>query len=354
MTDVVQPTPDAASDAIDLARLDGIMERFDEGPPKPRGPDGKFVARETTESEAPAEPVEAAEAEDAAPSDETEVSGEVEQEAEPEQPAIDPPASWTAEAKERFAKLPPDLQRYVAERESERDKGINSRLSEAAESRKKADAELQATAQERQRLAQTLQALSQYAQTMDPVLAEGSKTDWVKLAQEDPAVYVQKHAEYQQRVAVMQAVMAEQSRIAQQHYAESKAAHDKKLAELIPDFADAAKAKAKKDSYVPLLASIGYSAQEIEQGWGQLRDPREYVVLDRLAKAEAELATLKAEKKGLPGKKVPPVAAPTVRPKAVVEGTGRETAQIAALRKQADKSKRLDDRVNLVMAKLRG
>lgn len=46
-------------------------------------------------------------------------------EAEPETDAgvvIDPPASWTNEAKEKFAALPPETQEYIVQRESERDK----------------------------------------------------------------------------------------------------------------------------------------------------------------------------------------------------------------------------------------
>lgn len=57
-----------------------------------------------------------------------EAVGEVEeaQEVEPIQP-IEPPTSWRADKKEAFKKLPPDIQEYVVQRESERDAYLNQK-----------------------------------------------------------------------------------------------------------------------------------------------------------------------------------------------------------------------------------
>jgi len=43
----------------------------------------------------------------------------------PETPAIEPPVSWSADMKAKFAALPPDAQQYIAQRESEAHKRIS-------------------------------------------------------------------------------------------------------------------------------------------------------------------------------------------------------------------------------------
>lgn len=53
--------------------------------------------------------------------------------AEPASPVIEPPASWSAEQRAKWATLPPDVQEYVAQRESEAHKAISEKGSRAAE-----------------------------------------------------------------------------------------------------------------------------------------------------------------------------------------------------------------------------
>lgn len=52
--------------------------------------------------------------------------------AEPAPPAIEPPASWSAEQRAKWAALPPDVQAYVAQRESEAHKAISEKGQRAA------------------------------------------------------------------------------------------------------------------------------------------------------------------------------------------------------------------------------
>jgi hypothetical protein len=74
----------------------------------------------------------------------------------PSEPAIDPPVSWKAEEKERFKTLPRATQKYLAERERERDTFVSRTQQEAAEHRKAVDAERSARLQDRQAHAQQL------------------------------------------------------------------------------------------------------------------------------------------------------------------------------------------------------
>lgn len=137
-----------------------------------------------------------------------------EAEPEPEAPAIDPPASWDADAKERFKALPPDLQTVVVERERERESAFGKTQREAAEAKKAAEAQLQAVTREREAYTAQLSQLIQMAKTMDPVLAEGAKTDWVRESQQDPAGTQAKWFAYQQRQAQLQALQQERDRVA--------------------------------------------------------------------------------------------------------------------------------------------
>jgi hypothetical protein len=77
-----------------------------------KGPDGKFVSPNGKAADAPADP-------DSVVQPPSEV-------VEPAKPAIDPPNSWTAEAKAHWAKLPPEAQTYIAQREGEAHKAITS------------------------------------------------------------------------------------------------------------------------------------------------------------------------------------------------------------------------------------
>ncbi len=67
---------------------------------------------------------------------------------------IEAPVSWTAEAKEKFAKLPPDVQEYITQRESEREKLLTQKSTEFSEQQRKYDAVEQVLAPKRNLLAQ--------------------------------------------------------------------------------------------------------------------------------------------------------------------------------------------------------
>lgn len=298
---------------------------------------GRFAK---SEAEAASEEGEA-DAEDAAPE---EASGDEEEEqAEPET-AIDPPSSWTAEAKEVFAKLPPDLQSYVAERESERERGLNSKLSEAAESRKRHESEIEAAKQERQKYAETLQAVTSFAQAMDPIIAEGDQTDWAKAHEEDPIGTPAKWFAYQQRRELLQRMQHEAQQAREKAQADFKSDQEAKLAQWNPDFADPVKGKAKRDSYVPVLSDAGFSPDEINGFWNGF-DHRYVKVLELAAEGQR----LKAAQKALAQKKVAqPVK--VAKPKGGGDEKPAENPRITALRKQAEKTRSTRDIADLATA----
>lgn len=115
------PTNDVApvaapADTAQAAELDmdaTLAAAYDKATSEPaRGDDGKFKStKEPTAVEEGAEPAPADTAED-------QTSPEAEG-TEPAKPAIEPPVSWSREVREKWAAIPPDVQEYIARRETE-------------------------------------------------------------------------------------------------------------------------------------------------------------------------------------------------------------------------------------------
>ena len=296
---------------------DAFIAEMTEPETPPRDETGKFTARAPEKVE-PAEPVsepEGTEAVETAPQ-------EAETEPADNSTAIDPPASWTAEAKEHFAQLTPELQRYVAQRESEREKGISQKLNESTAAQKAAQAAIEAAQAERNQSQALLQAASQYISELDPVLAEGMKTDWAAESIKDPAGTQTKFFEFQKRAQVAQQMQAKVAQMAQQANQERLVAYVKNLSQTMPDFVDPVKGPQIRESYAPVLKAVGYSDGEIQQGWGIPRDVREMKILDMAAKGFA----LENARAKLADKKVAQPAPKVGKPAATQTPQGRQAA----------------------------
>lgn len=108
--------------------------------------------------------------------------------AEPAKPAIDAPASLTAEEKAKFAQLPEEAQRYVADLESRRAVQVQQATTKASEAQRIAEANAaRADAQAKAVYAQQLEA---FADQMAPQMPDP------RLAQTDPAAYIALKAQY--------------------------------------------------------------------------------------------------------------------------------------------------------------
>lgn len=102
---------------------DTMSAVFDRMTP-PRSDGGQFATKVSPDSEAQAAPADEAKETNQEPAAPT---------VEPAKPAIDPPLSWTAEMKAKWASLPPDTQEYIAKRDGEAHKRITE-LGETAKS----------------------------------------------------------------------------------------------------------------------------------------------------------------------------------------------------------------------------
>ncbi len=180
-----------------------------------------------------------------------------EQDDEPEAPAIDPPASWDAEAKKVFASLPPEAQRIVADRESARERTINARMSEAATARKQAEAASSQVANLHRTYAEEM---AQYAQAFEP-----QRPDYGLLAT-DPQAYAQQAAMYEQAMAQraefsQRAQAAHRQAEAIQHQQERQAAQEfhQTLTEAWGDeWTDQGKRQALVARLEPIALELGY------------------------------------------------------------------------------------------------
>jgi len=94
---------------------------------------------------------------------------------------IEAPVSWTSEAKEGFAKLPPELQKYVSQRESEREKLLTQKSTEYSEQQRKNEALEQVLSPRRQAL---VDAYGSESQGLHQILST------VEFANRDPAGFM--------------------------------------------------------------------------------------------------------------------------------------------------------------------
>ncbi len=175
---------------------------------------------------------------------------------EPRPESIPTPQSWTQDAKEQFAKLPPDLQKFVAKREAEREALLGSHGRELAQARQN-EANLVQYAQ-----TQLEQALDQARAAIE---GEFAGINWLEIKKRDPNAWAQLDAMYQERLqAVSQAVKQHEAlaHIAEQKRQQEAARHlHAQMQIALPEVAkiagDGFEAKKWGESAVSYLKSIG-------------------------------------------------------------------------------------------------
>jgi hypothetical protein len=280
---------------------------------------------------------------DAAPL-ETEAPGETQEVDPAEVPPIEPPRSWTKEAKDRWQSLPRETQEYLATREQERDREIRRSQNEAAEKLKGASAKEQQLEQARQQYEAALPALLQTLHQAQAGEFADVKThaDLERLAAEDPIRYLKWDAHQKKVAQVSQELRAAQERQAQeQHgkFAEFAKREDDAFLEKAPEFADKDKAAKLQGAAIETLRDLGFSEDELGRLWnGQdrlsLRDHRlQLLIRDGVKYREGQEAAKKIVAKPLP---------PVQRPGAAQPKGAHLQSQHAALTAKLPKAKGLD------------
>lgn len=354
-------TPDGGGGSFDNF-VDGILAKLDQPAPDSGDTGGEQDAETQQDQVADSD----AGGDDGA-ADENPPSADDEGDApEPEEtlPAIEPPLSWTKEQREHWTKLPRETQQYLQSREQQRDAEVNRSQREVAEVRRSIDAEKAAFAQERQRYAEQLRTIVPLIENLDPIIAAGDRTDWVKLAQEDPAGYVVRQQQYQQRKVEVANAIQQRNAIEAQMMQEHLANEGRKLVEAVSDWHDPDENKAIEKARAGIDAirkgaveKYGFRPEEV----AIIRDHRiARMAKDAIAyhelkaasdKAEAERATAaKAAEKKLKAPS-PRLAASSGQSQGNTGQPSRSTN--VALRKIGrDTSRSDDERIDAILAQL--
>ena len=262
---------------------------------------------------------------------------------------IEPPVSWKADAKERFKALTPELQQYVVERESERERGTQQAAKEQLDAKKAYDAEIARAAADRKVYVDNLSAVIQVATTSNPKLAEWQARDWEKYARENPLEAQGEWFAYNKAMGAINHARAEQARVQNDQRIEQEQslnaqrlkAHETLTAKL--DFwADTEKRKAFQTELREWGKQQEYSDAEINA----IEDPRAMLMARKAMmydKLMAEQSKIADKKKPLPTGKVLKTQATDVADK---------NPQAEKLRKIAARTGRLDDQADAVLASL--
>ena len=290
---------------------------------------------------------------DAAPPDaDPEATGATTARAEPpaEPAPIEPPRSWTKEARERFASLPRETQEYLAQREQERDRELRRTQNEAAEQRQGLEAERQKAEQVR---AQYEAALPDMLGTLQREQASAfpdvkSVIDVERLAREDWPRYVAWDAQ-QKRIASAQQEVASaglrQEQDRQIRLAEYSQRELGLMSEKAPELADPAQRAKFEHAAVGVLRDLGFSDHELlalHMGRTDLslHDHRvQLLIREGVRFRDAQKAARQASLKP-----VPPVQRPGVAPQ---RGAAHD-AVVQNLTKRLDQTGTLKDAARLL------
>jgi len=302
-------------------------------PAQPRNDRGQFapVQQEAVEDEdlPPAQ-----DAEDGADLDAADDEQEVAEAAdEAQQDAVDMPSSWSKDDAELWQALPADAQAKIAEREAQREAGLNAKLMEAANARKAIEAQAAEANANRDAYAQAIDAVIGLVATPEPDPARfGLGTDNFDRDSYDIAVYnwKQTQAQVQGLLQQRQAITAQQEQEAQQ--ARQLAVQEieqvawPKFVETVPELADPTKGRQVIADIVQYAVAEGLPQEVFQNGAVNSHEMRllwkakEY---DRIKSAETRV------KAGNPPPKpaTPPVRPGGITPRATVQANRLGKAQ---------------------------
>jgi len=203
---------------------------------------------------------------------------------------------------------------------------------------------------ERARLRGALDAVIQDSETVDPVLAEAARTDWEKLAAENPEAYARQRAAVDRRLARVEEARAMRRAMAAKDDALRAEAFDafatrqrQGLLRHLPELGDATKRKAVAAELSAYAAERGFSAAEQAQILDHrlLRVFHDAMLHDKQRAARSSLAAKKVTQ-----------TSPTQAPSAARDGGIRRSARLGALKRNAIRTGRVDDVVDSILAHL--
>lgn len=239
-------------------------------------------------------------------------------------PAIEPPVSWKADAKELFKSLPPEAQKVIAERETERERFVQQKAQEAASTRQSVENEArQAFAQLQQ---QTASQLQQYAQQLTPQRPDPA------MLQYDPQGFYAAQAKYEtdlaQRDQAQQMAAQYQAQAEQHQHAQLNAEMQQDIQVLqssLPEWFDPSSSADLQQKLTATARELGYSPDHVQQARAV-----DIIAMKKVADVIAERDSLKAQIDGLNKAKMANVRAAKTLPKVAKPGVARNAPDKAA------------------------
>ena len=174
---------------------------------------------------------------------------------------ITPPVSWTGENKAKFAELPRDVQEYIAQRETEREKFVQSKAQETklVESRAQAQA-----AEAFQNVAQT------FAQQITALRVALPERPSHQLQADDPYTYAEQMDAYERSVAHNQWIEQQIDRVTHQLRQVQAQDHRREQMETLtvlqtefPEYLDDVKGPEIRQRLGSTAQALGYAAEQI-------------------------------------------------------------------------------------------
>ncbi len=263
-------------------------------------------------------------------------AGEQSQEADPDPQPEEPPAEppkYRVKVRGQEVEVPlPELLNGYSRTED-----YKAKTAELAEQRRALESK-QAEITARASQLDTLLASASF----DPVLDEGQRTDWTKLAQEDPAGYVAKRAVFDQRVAYYQTVAQQRQAAMQEQWRATVEENHAKLAAEMPEWNDKTKRPEIERKVAEALSHYGFTREEM----ASVADYRVIkVALDAARYREAQ-----QQRQALETKKAPPAPVQRVMRPGVSDGSRTQSERARALINRAAQTHRVDDQVEAILA----
>lgn len=174
---------------------------------------------------------------------------------------IPPPVSWTAEEKEEFSQLPRALQETLTRREAQREKFVQGKAQEAAQTR---------NAVERQALDLIQQRDATYMQQLQALLPQIPERPSHYLQAQDPMTYAAQMDYHESAVAQYQFVQQQIDEVSQRANLTAQAAQQHQnqlnaqvLQDQFPEFLDPAKSPDLKKTLSATGQALGYSNDQL-------------------------------------------------------------------------------------------
>lgn len=333
MQDTAQPEMAADPNAQLEGAADAFKAFLNPTPAQPRNDRGQFASDQEEAAEVDDLPYQAdAEAGEPGEDDDQEVD-EAAEEAQPE--AVDMPSSWSKEDADLWSSLPTEAQAKIAEREAQRDQGLNSKLQEAANARKLVEQQAAEANANRDAYAQAIDQVVGLLQFPKPDPAQyGLGTGNYDREAYDLAVYQWENAQgqlqslHQQRQAIAAQQEAEAQQARQAAMAEIEQVAWPKLLEAVPELSDPEKGRGIIADIVKYAVAEGLPEDVFRNGSVNSHEMRLLWKAKEYDRIKAAGTRVNA------GNPPPKPASPPVRPGGV---TPRQTVQANRLGKAQER-----------------